>query len=98
MVVYIHGAGGSASEAEFYKEIFSEDVIGLDYKSNTPWDFKEETKVFFEENKDIVLIANSIGAYFAMLCNFSFRKAFLISPVVDKESAVPICQDERKKY
>ena len=36
MVVYIHGAGGSASEAEFYKEIFSEDVIGLDYKSNTP--------------------------------------------------------------
>ena len=95
MVVYIHGAGGSSSEAEFYREIFSEDVIGLDYKSNTPWDFKEETKVFFEENKDIVLIANSIGAYFAMLCNFSFRKAFLISPVVDMKRLIEGMMRER---
>jgi hypothetical protein len=37
-ILYIHGKGGSASECEFYKPIFKDcDVIGLDYKTFTPW-------------------------------------------------------------
>ena len=35
-VLYIHGKGGSAAEADHYKELFtSYEVIGLDYKTNT---------------------------------------------------------------
>ena len=42
-VIYIHGKGGSSAEAEFYKSIFEDyDVFGLDYKSQTPWEAREE--------------------------------------------------------
>ncbi len=95
MVVYIHGAGGSAEEAKFYKALFSDEVVGLDYNSNTPWDFIEETKSFFEDKSDFVLIANSIGAYFALLSNLSFKKAFLISPVVDMKQLIEGMMRER---
>ena len=33
IVVYVHGKGGNASEAEHYKQFFKEDVYGFDYKS-----------------------------------------------------------------
>ena len=36
-VIYIHGKGGAASEAEHYKTLFKNaDVIGFDYQSVTP--------------------------------------------------------------
>lgn len=95
MVVYVHGAGGSASEAEFYKELFDDEVVGLEYKSNTPWDFKEETNTFFDEHRDVVLIANSIGAYFSLLSNVVYSKAFLISPVVDMKKLIESMMRER---
>ena len=42
-VIYVHGKNGSASEAERYKKIFDDcDVVGLDYKSDTPWDAGRE--------------------------------------------------------
>ena len=42
-VLYIHGKGGSAAEAEHYKELFtSYDVIGLDYKTYTSWETGQE--------------------------------------------------------
>lgn len=42
-VIYIHGKGGSSSESEHYKPLFSEyDVIGLDYKASTPWETGKE--------------------------------------------------------
>ena len=39
VVLYVHGKGGSAAEAEFYECIFPEcDVVGFDYKAETPWE------------------------------------------------------------
>ena len=38
-IIYIHGKGGRATEAEHYKQLFAScDVIGLEYKSFAPWD------------------------------------------------------------
>ena len=69
LVIYIHGKGGNADEANHYKLLFPDfDVIGFDYKSETPWDAKQEFSAYFDsvaENYDeVVLIANSIGAFY----------------------------------
>ncbi len=38
VVVYVHGKGGNGKEAERYKRLFNGyDVVGIDYKSQTPW-------------------------------------------------------------
>lgn len=71
LVIYIHGKGGNAEEAEHYKKLFADcDVAGFDYKSETPWDFKDEflnwTEEKFGNYKNVILVANSIGAYFSM--------------------------------
>ena len=37
-ILYIHGKGGSAQEAERYKPLCpGYDVLGLDYKAASPW-------------------------------------------------------------
>ena len=47
-MIYIHGKGGNVGEADHYKALFPEyDVIGFDYKSETPWDAKEEFIPFY---------------------------------------------------
>lgn len=78
LVIYIHGKGGNAAEAEHYKPLFAKsDVVGFDYKSQTPWEAKEEFPRLFDlYSKDydsVILIANSIGAFFAM-CSLSEKK------------------------
>lgn len=94
--VYIHGKGGSADEANYYKKFFNEeyDVIGFDYKSEFPWEVKNEFQKYFAEiflkYDEIILIANSIGAYFSFISlseNF-IKKAMLISPIVDMEKLI----------
>ena len=46
VILYIHGKGGTAAEAEHYKSLFpSCDVVGLDYKGYTPWETKKEIKL-----------------------------------------------------
>ena len=82
--------GGSAEEAEYYRSLFPDcDVIGFDYKSQAPWDAAEEFPKLFdaacEKYESVVLVANSIGAYFAMnaLWDKPIEKAYFISPVVD---------------
>ena len=94
-VVYVHGKGGSAGEAEHYKMLFSSSkVIGFDYRSQTPWDAKKEFRAFFAEKKKkymhLILVANSIGAYFALssLDETLLDKAFFISPVVNMENLI----------
>ena len=43
VVLYIHGKGGNASEAEHYRQFFpGKDVYGFDYKSQNPWEAKKE--------------------------------------------------------
>lgn len=94
-VVYIHGKGGSAGEAEHFKPLFSGfDVIGFDYRSQTPWQAKTEFASFFDtldkRYGKTVLIANSIGAYFSLHALYDRRidQALLISPVVDMERLI----------
>ena len=94
-VLYIHGKGGSAQEAEHYKPLFPEyDVFGLDYKTNTPWKTKPEIVNEFDRLKarydSIIIIGNSIGAYFAMnaLRCKEIEKAFFISPIVNMEKLI----------
>ena len=94
-VIYIHGKGGNASEAEHYKPLFPDcEVIGFDYKSENPWEAKGEFTDFFDKlNREydrISVIANSIGAFFLMSAalNVKIEKAFFISPVVDMEKLI----------
>lgn len=43
IVIYVHGKGGSAAEAEHYRQLFPDsEVIGFDYHAQTPWEAKEE--------------------------------------------------------
>ena len=71
LVIYVHGKGGSAEEAKHYRPLFAEsDVIGFDYHAQTPWEAKYEFPRFFDLHSkgydSVILIANSIGAYFSM--------------------------------
>ena len=81
-VIYIHGKGGDAEEAIHYKPLFSDcDVIGLDYTAQFPWEAKKEFPLLFssicENYRSVEIIANSIGAYFAInaLSNQQIEKA-----------------------
>jgi len=94
-VIYIHGKGGNAGEAEHYIPLFPEDtVIGFEYRSQTPWEAETEFAAFFDKVQNrfdsVDLIANSIGAFFT-LCSLSrknIRKAFFVSPVVQMERLI----------
>lgn len=95
LVLYVHGKGGSSAEAEHYKKFFPTcDVIGLDYKNFTPYDNAEEIfnaiKNFKSRYEKIILIANSIGAYFAMNAGIDEEifQAYFISPIVDMEKLI----------
>ena len=96
VVVYVHGKGGSTEEANYYRKFFDDDfdIIGFDYKSETPWDAKVEFSNYFDliisKYNKTLLIANSIGAYFSLisLSKFPIKKALFISPVVDMESLI----------
>jgi len=94
-LIYIHGKGGNAEEAEYYKPFFNEyDVFGLDYKTDTPWETREEILAEYEtvhkKYDSISIIANSIGAYFAMnaLSDKKLERAFFISPIVNMEKLI----------
>ncbi len=95
LVLYIHGKGGSPAESEHYKSLFPEyDVIGLDYQTFTPWETGKEIHTavskFKNEYEKIILIANSIGAFFCMNADISelIEKAYFISPIVDMEKLI----------
>ena len=95
LVVYVHGKGGSAQEAEHYKSLFPKDeVIGFDYHSQTPWEAKKEFLAFFTEQRGrcehLTLVANSIGAFFALssLDETLVDRAYFISPIVDMENLI----------
>ena len=95
LVLYIHGKGGSSAESEHYKSLFPKyDVIGLDYQTFTPWETGKEIHTavskFKTEYEKIILIANSIGAFFCMNADISewIEKAYFISPIVDMEKLI----------
>ena len=95
VVLYFHGKGGSADEAEYYKPFFPGcDVIGVDYRGTTPWDTASEILSAYrwvaKQYDGIMIVANSIGAFFAMnaLGDVDIEHAFFISPVVDMERLI----------
>ena len=95
LVIYIHGKGGNADEAYHYKPLFPDyDVIGFDYKSETPWVAKQEFSAYFDSvaagYDEVVLIANSIGAFFSMnaLGEKCIKQALFISPMVNLEKLI----------
>lgn len=95
LVVYVHGKGGNVAEAEHYKSLFPAcEVIGLDYEAETPWEAKSEFSIAFNKISEnyscVILIANSIGAYFSMcaLPPKKIKRAYFVSPIVDMERVV----------
>ena len=95
LVIYVHGKGGTAEEAKHYQPLFAEsDVIGFDYKSQYPWEAKNEFSDFYDLHSkgydSVVLVANSIGAFFSMnaLAEKKISKALFISPVVNMERLI----------
>ena len=95
VILYIHGKGGSYVEAERYKKNCAGfDVVGIDYQGDLPWIVGNQIKSAYEkarkEYDHIWIIANSIGAYFAMyaLQNCEIEKALLISPILDMERLI----------
>ncbi len=95
LVIYVHGKGGNADEALHYKSLFPDaDVLGFDYKAETPWDAKKEFPVYFDSAAagydEVILVANSIGAFFSMnaLSDKPVKQAYFISPVVNMEKLI----------
>lgn len=95
IVIYVHGKGGSMEESEHYKPLFPDsEIIGFDYRAQTPWEAKEEFAHFFAEKHrrcdKLTLIANSIGAFFSLMSLDAalIDRAYLISPVVDMEKLI----------
>ena len=95
LIVYVHGQGGAANEADHYRPLFEGcEVVGFDYRARTPWEAREEFPRFFEplraECDSLILIANSIGAFFSMtsLSAKQVDRALFISPVVDMEALI----------
>lgn len=95
IILYIHGKGGNAEEANHYRPLFPEsDMVGFDYTSQNPWDAKNEFPRLFDSYSkaydEVIIIANSIGAFFAMsaLAEESISKALLISPIVNMEKLI----------
>lgn len=101
-VIYIHGKGGSAMEAEHYNSLFPDcDVLGFDYRTSTPWETGTEIRSELERRSkiygNIILVCNSIGAFFAMSSGIGnpdnplyskISKAFFISPMVNMEKLI----------
>ena len=94
-IIYIHGKGGNADEADHYKALFENcEVIGFDYVAQSPWKAREEFPIFFDavysEYESVAVIANSIGAFFAMssLYDRKIERAFFVSPIVNMEKLI----------
>ena len=101
VILYIHGKGGSYLEAEQYKEnCIGFDMIGVDYNDYLPWIVQNQIQTVYDEAHKrydkIYLIANSIGAYFAMhtLQACDIEKALFISPVLDMMSWVNVSEKD----
>lgn len=94
-IIYIHGKGGSSLEINQYKEsCLGFDMVGIDYNEYLPWIVEKQIKSVYEKVEktydEIYILANSIGAYFAMhsLQKVNIKKALFISPILDMEQLI----------
>ena len=95
VIIYIHGKGGSYLEAEQYrKNCPGFDIIGVDFNDYLPWSVQEQIRSVYDKAREscghIYVLANSIGAYFAMhtLQNCDIERALFISPILDMERLI----------
>lgn len=92
IILYVHGLGGSPSEAERYREICPGfDVIGAEYDGSFPANARDDIRRAYDILRGkIYVLANSIGAYFTMLAlhGRNVAKALFISPVLDMERVI----------
>ena len=95
VAVYIRGLHGSAKEAKDYAFLKDEyDVVGLDYQDGNPWELgdiiKNEFMKLTKDYEEIVVIANSIGAFYAYeyLFEFNIKHAFFISPIASMHQII----------
>ena len=87
-VIYVHGKGGSAREADLYAPLFPGwRTEGIGRESDLPWEAASEIRRYFDKlsSRRLILIANSVGAFFSMLSGVDrfVERAYFISPVVD---------------
>lgn len=94
-LLYIHGKGGSAAETDSFANCCDGyELIGVDYDIYLPWETPQFIRAAFTEAAAqypaVSILANSIGAYFAMLGLFDcpVQKALFISPVLDMEKLI----------
>ena len=94
-ILYIHGMGGSAQEAEHYRRICPAfEVIGVDYEGYVPETVRNTIRRYYDDARrkftTIYVVANSIGAYFSMLAlqGREIAKAMFVSPVLDMERVI----------
>lgn len=94
VVIYLHGLHGSFKEAEDFNYLKDYDVIGLNYKDGNPWEVgpivKEEFERIIKPYQEVVVIANSIGAFYAYeyLSEFKIKQAFFISPIASMSKII----------
>lgn len=95
LLLYIHGKGGSPVEAEYYAPLFPDcDVLGLTYHADTPWAAQQEFPAALAEVSrgyaHVILLANSIGAYFSICAmpQDKIARAYFISPIVDMQRLI----------
>lgn len=93
IILYIHGKGGSSKEATFYQSFLKEEVVGVDYDATYPWLAKKDIlNVYkkYEKENEVIIIANSIGAYFTMLAlnEMKVSQVFFISPMITLEKMI----------
>ena len=94
-ILYVHGKGGSAGEADRFRAICPGfDVLGVDYRGELPWEAAPQIAAAYDKARrqydHIILLANSIGAYFAMLAlqDQTPDRALFVSPVLDMEQLI----------
>ena len=94
-LLYIHGKGGNPQEAERYRALCpGYQVAGVDYQGELPWEVRGQLRAAYDDARrqsgQVVVLANSIGAYFAMdaLQGCPLAKALFISPVLDMERLI----------
>lgn len=96
VILYIHGKDGNSQEVKHYlDDDLDFDIIGIDYHYDVLWKVEPQIMKVYQDivkrYDDIIILANSIGAYFAMhaLQNSNhIAKAFFISPILDMEKLI----------
>ena len=96
IILYVHGKGGSSQEVNrFAGNLKGFDVLGVDYDNSylpqiVKPQIQEAYNMIHEKYESVYVLANSIGAYFAMLSlqGFNISKALFISPVIDMQEII----------